>query len=712
MERDLTTAGGRPGTLPMPPGGPGSAAVAHDWSASPLGPMDSWPQPLKTAANIVLTSNIPMLLVWGPDLLTIHNDSYGEILGDRRPALGRPIREVWSDHWDVIGPITDRVLGGETVFLDSARRTLKRGGREESAWLTACYNPVFDEEGEAAGILGVVTSVSEDERTQQRLRESEERFRLIADSAPVLMWVTQLDRRRSFVNRAYVDFLNITYEQAVDFDWRTIIHPEDADRILHESIAGEASLKTFVLVGRFRGGDGEWHWVRSVSQPRWGPGGEHIGFIGVAHDITENKLAEERLREMNETLERRVEERTADLRAALERLREEVAERERAEQALRQAQKMEAVGRLTGGIAHDFNNLLTPVIGGLEILASTLEEPRLKRLAEAALESGRRGAKLTGQLLTFSRIQRIRISPVAVNQVIDNLRHILRHTIGSGVSIRTELSQASAHAMCDENQLENAILNLAINARDAMPEGGTLTISTGVVYEAGEPDLDPGEYVCISVADTGIGMPPDVAARATEPFFSTKPFGKGTGLGLAQVYGIARQSGGTLRIDSKEGEGTDVRVLLPSVEPAAAAAEAGEILAEAEQAPQGPFRRIMVIDDDADVRFFVTELLESHGHKVEAFAHPQAAIDAIGASACELALIDFAMPGMNGAQLARELRRARPDLPVAFVTGYAETEQLESALGRDVPVLRKPFGMDELIALVAAALEKPEPPKP
>jgi PAS domain S-box-containing protein len=670
--------------------------------------MESWPQPLRTAAAIALGSNIPMFVCWGDDLLVVHNDSYGEILGDRRPALGRPIREVWGDHWDVIEGYTNRVLAGETVYLDAARRTLKRNGQQETAWLTACYNPVYDEQGAPAGIFGAVTSVSEDQNTQQRLRESEERFRLIADSAPVLMWVTQLDRKRSFVNRAYVDFLNITYEQAVDFDWRTIIHPDDADRILQESIAGEASLKTFVLVGRFRGGDGEWHWIRSVSQPRWGPGGEHIGFIGVAHDITENKLAEQRLRELNETLERRVEERTADLRDALERLRDEVAERERAEEALRQAQKMEAVGRLTGGIAHDFNNLLTPVIGGLEILAGKVEEPRLKRLAEAALESSRRGAKLTGQLLTFSRIQRIRIASVAVNQVIDNLRPILNHTVTSGIEVRTELTAGSVHALCDENQLENAILNLAINARDAMPDGGRLTISTGVVTESASPELEPGEYACITVADTGTGMPPEVAARAAEPFFSTKPFGKGTGLGLAQVYGIAHQSGGAIRIDSREGEGTTVCILLPRAEPASA--DAGDVAASApeEEAPRATGARIMVIDDDADVRFFLAELLQAQGHEVDAFDRPEAAMEAVERIEPDLALIDFAMPGMNGAQLARELRRRRPDLPIAFVTGYAETEQLEGALGRDVPVLRKPFGIDELAALVSSVIEPPE----
>ena len=684
---------------PLPPGGPGSAAYAQDWAATPLGPMEDWPQPLRTAAGIALGSNIPMVVAWGPDLLVVHNDSYGEILGDRRPALGRPLREVWADIWDVVRPNKERVLRGETVYMESTPRPLRRDGRTETAWLTACYNPVYDEDGRVGGIFGVVTSVSGDERTEQRLRESEERFRLIADSAPVPMWVTQLDRKRSFVNRAYVDFLGISYEEAVDFDWRAIIHPDDADRILAESIAGEASLKTFTLVGRFRGSDGEWHWLRSTSQPRWGPGGEHIGFIGAAHDITESKRAEQTLRELNETLERRVEERTADLRDALERLKEEAAERERAEAALRQAQKMEAVGQLTGGIAHDFNNLLTPVIGGLEIITPSLSDPRLKRLAEGALESSRRGAKLTTQLLAFSRLQRIRIAPVAVDQVIANLDQILVHALGTGVEFRTELGCASLHALCDENQLENAILNLTINARDAMADGGSLTIATQPVRENHAPDLEAGDYVCVTVADTGHGMAADVLARATEPFFSTKPFGKGTGLGLAQVYGIARQSGGTLRIDSREGEGTMVRLYLPQVE-AGAIATAPEP-AKADQAAATAGAEIVVVDDDRDVRRFLSELIEGLGHRVSVFASAEEALDGLAGATPDLVLIDFAMPTMNGAQLACALRESHPDLPIAFITGYAESDQLEGEPGRGVPVLRKPFGANELAALIA-----------
>ncbi|HMG46870.1 MAG TPA: response regulator [Allosphingosinicella sp.] len=679
------------------PGAPAwSLAGAQDWGATPLGPAEAWPQSLKTAASIVLGSTVPMFLAWGPDLLLLYNDGYGEILGDRGPAYGKPVREIWADAWARIRPNAERALAGETLFFESEPRTLRRDGIERPVWLTFGYNPILGEDGRIGGVFGAVTAISHDAAAEDRARESEERFRLIADSAPVPMWVTKLDRKRNFVNRAYVDFMGVSYEEAVDYDWRNIIHPDDVERILAESLAGEASLKLFVLEGRFRRADGEWRWLRSISQPRWGSNGEHIGFIGVAPDITEWKLGAE-------LLEGRVAARTADLKLALDRLQAEVAERERAEEALRQAQKMEAVGQLTGGIAHDFNNLLTPVIGGLEILVKGVDEPRLRRIAETALESGRRGAKLTTQLLAFSRIQRIRMAPVAVNRVIEAMQPMLKHALGSAITIRTELGAEAGRALCDENQLENALLNLAINARDAMPEGGALTISTTLTAEKDGLDLAAGDYVCIAVADTGQGMTREVLARATEPFFSTKPFGKGTGLGLAQVYGIARQSGGTLRIESEEGAGTMVRLLLPHAagEPAAEGAEGGAAEAQAER-PSGPSAHILVVDDDADVRAFLADVLTGLGHRVETLDCAEAALAALETGAPDLVLLDFAMPGMNGAQLAREARALHPGLPIVFVTGFAESDQLEGALGGDVAVLKKPFGIEELAAAIAA----------
>jgi PAS domain S-box-containing protein len=813
----------------------GERIRGHDWPASPLGAPAEWPQALKTAVGIVLSTKFPMFVAWGPELRFLYNDAYAEILGGKHPhSLGHAFQDIWAEIWEEIRPIAERAVAGEASFYENLPLTLTRRGFPEQAWFTFSYSPLRDEAAGARGMLCTVVEttqtvlaqrerVSEAERLRQlfdrspgfmavvrgpdhvfemanasyqslvgrrdlvgkpvreavpevegqglfelldqvyrsgeaftgrsvvvrlqrqpdgpreermldfvfqpildaqgavsgifadgydvterhrgeeKLRESEERFRLIADSAPVPMWVTRLDRTRSFVNRAYVEFLGITYEEAITFDWRTVIHPDDAPRILAESIAGEASLETFELVGRYRSG-GDWRWIRSVSQPRWGPGGEHIGFIGVAHDITELMHAEAALREVNETLERRVAERTQDLSAALDRLQAEVRERLKAEEALRQAQKMEAVGQLTGGIAHDFNNLLTPIMGGLELIASRVEDPRLKRLAQSALESSRRGAKLTGQLLAFSRIQRLVMAPVAVNEVIADMQTLLRHTIGGEVAIDTALDPDAGFALCDANQLENAVLNLAINARDAMPEGGTLTISTRRLGLDEEADHPAGEFVRLRVEDDGEGMSGEVLARATEPFYSTKPIGKGTGLGLAQVYGIVRQSGGTLRIDSEIGRGTSVDILLPAVGPTEAAAAPAALRVRGGPAAPAAAARILVVDDDPDVRTFLVESLEGLGHAVFAAGGGEEARAGLSEWRPDLALIDYAMPGMHGADLAKAVRQAMPALPIVFVTGYAESGQLEAALGPDAPVLRKPFTIDDLAEMVAEHL--------
>ena len=424
-----------------------------------------------------------------------------------------------------------------------------------------------------------------------------------------------------------------------------------------------------------------------------------------ARHLAELERARAELRELADTLETKVQDRTRDLAAANDRLTAEIAERERAEARLLQAQKMEAIGQLTGGIAHDFNNLLTAVVGSLDLLLRKTEDAKHRRLAGNALQAAERGAQLTSQLLAFSRRQRLSPTPVHPNEIVSGMGDLLARTIGPHVRVETRLDPGLWHALADPTQLEMMILNLAINARDAMPSGGRLTIATRNVEDvpaqlAGE--LTPGQYVAVAVSDTGTGMSPPVLARAFEPFFTTKEQGKGTGLGLAQLYGFARQSGGTARIESREGEGTTVTIYLPRTEADAAALQSETI----QPGPAGR-ARILVVDDDDDVRNVAAALIEEIGYEVEAVAGGDAALQALAAGGFALMITDVAMPGMSGVELARQVRASMLTLPIIFASGYADVQTFGEELVQE-NILKKPYRLTELAARIGAALaERP-----
>ncbi len=374
----------------------------------------------------------------------------------------------------------------------------------------------------------------------------------------------------------------------------------------------------------------------------------------------------------------------------------ETTERLKVEEALRQSQKMEAIGQLTGGIAHDFNNLLTAVVGNLDLIRTRSSEANIRRWADNAFQAAERGTKLTGQLLAFSRTQKLDTAPVDVNSLIAGMHDLLGQTLGPNITIDLVLAPALQPATADANQLELAILNLSLNSRDAMPDGGRLLITTA----PGKSDT-----ILISVADTGTGMPPAVAARAFDPFFTTKPTGKGTGLGLSQVFGIVRQSGGDVTIKTAVAKGTTITIELPR----AIGRLIPEKSAESAATSSGKSEKLLLVDDDPDVRQIVVRVLLDLGYDVREASNGEAALAALTEFEPDLLLIDFAMPGMNGAEVVAAARRANHHLKVLFLSGYANSAALEGAVGA-APLLRKPFRPAELAAAVQSALDQKPPP--
>lgn len=418
-------------------------------------------------------------------------------------------------------------------------------------------------------------------------------------------------------------------------------------------------------------------------------------------EIGRNRSEVERL---NSQLELRIAERTMELASANNQLMKEIAERERAQSALTQAQKMEAIGRLTGGIAHDFNNLLHVVNMNLELVSMYAKEEKVKPVVDRAKSAAKRGAKLTNQLLSFARNQSLLPRLTDVNKLLTGMKDLLEISAGPGVAVELELCDERAAVVLDASQLEMAVLNLAVNSRDAMPEGGTLTITTSNrTQPAAEGQLAAGDYVVVTVKDTGNGIPPQLLSKVFDPFFTTKPVGSGTGLGLSQVYGFARQSGGLAFVRSELGQGTTVEMLFPLVR--------GDTMPEHDvtqplvvPGPPKSSRRILVVEDDADVRRVIVECLGLIGYSVTEAPNGEQGLAAIAASKPDLLVVDYAMPGMTGAEVISKAREMVGDLPVILATGYADMRAVERLAGKPA-ILRKPFDITSLGAAVAGALE-------
>jgi PAS domain S-box-containing protein len=552
------------------------------------------------------------------------------------------------------------------------------------------------------GLVVVFRDIDDRVRAEAALRDSEERFRSMLEALPQMAYVVDDAGNQLYVNRQ----LNTYIGRPIDPEMGArdaFIHPDDVAALRAARARAFADGQEFALESRILRHDGVYRWHRIQNRPMQSDG-RVIYWLGTAVDIDD-------IRHANELLEQRVAERTSELEAANRRLAAQIEEREVAETQLRQKQRIEAIGQLTAGIAHDFNNLLTSIMGNLELLEVRLGplEERAQRLLATASSAATRGANLTAQLLAFARQQRMHPEPVDLNRIISGMAPLLHSTIGATIVITFEPAPELWPALADAAQLELVLLNLAINSRDAMPGGGRITISTSnVTLEAPHlPDeLTAGDYVKIRVADTGAGIAADIIDKVFDPFFTTKEVGRGSGLGLSQVLGVAQQLGGGVDIASEPGAGTAVTVFLPRAETTATnlPSQGGGARRRHAGGKQRPVGGILLVDDDPDVRAVAAAMLRAAGHTVIEAGSGGAALERLDqdASRIDLLIADLAMPGMNGFELARAARQGRPDLPILFVTGFADMARSEE--GRRETVLQKPFRADELAAKIAEVL--------
>ena len=532
------------------------------------------------------------------------------------------------------------------------------------------------------------------------LRKSEATFRGLAQSIPNQVWTAAPDGMLDWFNDRAHDYTGASFEEMAGAAWASVVHADDLAAVserwaqsIQQQIPYEAEFRLRRFDGRYR-----WHITRAA--PIYADNGMLERWIGTNTDIEDQKHIEQELARLNDTLESRVAERSAELEVANE--------------ALRQAQKMEAVGQLTGGIAHDFNNLLTGVIGGLDMLRTRLAQGRhdeVERYVEAVATSAQRAAALTHRLLAFSRRQPLKPEVVDANALVRAMLDLLERTLGSHVALEVVEGAELWPTLCDANQLESALLNLVINARDAIPNEGRLTIETGNLTissssAARRPGLGPGDYISLTVADTGRGMPSDVINKAFEPFFTTKPAGEGTGLGLSMTYGFVKQSHGHIEIRSKMGDGTRITLYLPRYKGSQRSEERqrshDEELALVTSSPHS----VLVVEDEPVIRALILEVLNELGYHCQQAGNGLAALELLqSGTSVDLLITDVGLPGLNGRLLATQARQLQPQLKILFITGYAEDAIFDraSSEGR-MEMLTKPFGVKELVSTIQTLL--------
>lgn len=660
---------------------------AADWTESPLGPPHTWPGSLKSVVSLMLASKFPMFIAWGPDLAFLYNDSYIPIFGGKHPeALGKPFTEIWSEIWEDVEPLVDRALAGEATFHEDLPLVMHRKGFEEQTYFTFSYSPVRDESGRIAGIFCACTETTAKVMAERRLAAEGDRLRELFRQAPGFMAVLRgPEHVFDLANEAYQRLVGRrkligkpVREALPELEGQGFFELLDTVYRSGEPFVGEGLP---VKVQRMSEGGLDDRFVTFVYQPLRDATGAVIGIFAEGYDVTEAKRAETELLRLNQTLEQRVEARTAEREAAIAQLA--------------QVQKMETVGQLTGGVAHDFNNLLQAVGGSLAMIGRRTSEPVVQPFLDAGTQAVERGTKLVRQLMAFARRESLQPEPIAIAARIAAMSELLARALRADIRLTTSFLPDLWPIEADPTQFELAIINLAVNARDAMPAGGTLTIEASNVHlPAGDPTGFVGDYVRLTVSDSGIGMAEDVVARAFDPFYTTKEVGKGSGLGLAQVYGLTRQAGGTAWIESASGRGTTVVMLLRR-----SRAEVAEPapLKTAAPAPCRPATVLLVEDDDV-VATTVAAALEDVGYTVpRAATADEALLRLASREHFDLIFSDIVMPGrVNGIELAEAARRLRPGIPVILTSGYSEN----LAAAEDEVLLRKPFAIEDLVALL------------
>ncbi|WP_150294863.1 hybrid sensor histidine kinase/response regulator [Sphingobium estronivorans] len=662
--------------------GPLGVLTARIGAASPLGPVAGWSPALVSTVRLMLSSQAEIVLFWGPDLCALYNEAYAPTIGDKHPdALGRPAREGWAELWDDLEPLLRSVVErGETIHARDRPFYIERNSgpegsrRGEHVWFDISYSPVFEADGSIGGALCIVSETTRRVLAEQEMRADRARLWTLARD-PFL--VADRDGVWLAASPAWTDILGWSEQELIGRTSEWMEHPDDPAPTRDAIATMDEAVPTLRFENRFRAKDGSYRTFSWTAVP------ENDLLYCVARDVTEQR---------------------AHARALAE-----------AEAALRQSQKMETLGQLTGGVAHDFNNLLQIVSGNLELVRRGLgeDQARLRRATDNAMAGAERAALLTQRLLAFSRRQPLAPERVDPNRLVSGMSDLLSRTLGEAIEVETIQSARIWPVEIDVNQMENALLNLAVNARDAMPQGGKLTIEIAnthidAAYAAQDAEVTPGQYVLICMSDTGEGMDENVLSHAIEPFFTTKEVGRGTGLGLSMVYGFIKQSGGHIRVYSETGHGTTVKIYLPRFYGPLPDNDTGG----ATRCPpecRGT-ERVLVCEDDEKVRAYTVDVLLELGYDVIEAGDGAAALEALDRASppVDLLFTDVILPGgMTGADIAREAQDRHPELTVLFATGYARNAIIHHGrLEPGVELLTKPFTYADLAAKVREMLDR------